>query len=183
MCYVSKWKRDFLNTFEPFFCALGVLVVTWLTSNDDVINQSKRLTLHIASENDCKISRPSKNWVQGGYSSLGPDLYSTVSKKQKLIFLTPVFFVSFEVQSRTRPLICVWYSVHYWVSCAINKEDFFWDCICRRCRHTFASLWGACLRFSSLWRTNSRGDSCVLDVHHSSVCWGLLFCLRKAFIF
>ena len=39
-------------------------------------------------------------------------------------------------------------------------------------------LWGACLRFASLWRTNSRGDSCVLkrllrcfSVHLSKVCW------------
>ena len=48
------------------------------------------------------------------------------------------------------------------------------------CRHTFASLWGACLRFASLWPANSRGDSCVLDVHLSNVCRGLLFCLRIA---
>ena len=51
-----------------------------------------------------------------------------------------------------------------------------------RCRHTFASLWGACLRFVSLWLANSRGDSCVFGVHLSKVCWGLIFCLRKAFI-
>ena len=50
-------------------------------------------------------------------------------------------------------------------------------------RHTFASLWGACLRFASFWRPNSCGDSCVLGVHLSKVCWGLIFCLRKAFIF
>ena len=42
-----------------------------------------------------------------------------------------------------------------------------------RRRHTFASL----------WRANSRGDSCVLGVHLSKVCRGLIFCLRKAFIF
>ena len=48
------------------------------------------------------------------------------------------------------------------------------------CRHTFASLWGACLRFASLWPANSRGDSCVLGVHLSNVCRGLLFCLRIA---
>ena len=51
-----------------------------------------------------------------------------------------------------------------------------------RCRHTFAPLWGACLRLVSLWLANSRGDSCVLGVHLSKVCWGLIFCLRKAFI-
>ena len=67
-----------------------------------------------------------------------------------------------------------------WVSCAIKKRGFL---RLHLCRHTFASLWGACLRFASLWRANSRGDSCVLGVHLSNVCWGLLFCLRKAFIF
>ena len=46
-------------------------------------------------------------------------------QNQKLIFFTPVFFVAFEVRSRTQHLICVGYSLHYWVSCAINKEDFF----------------------------------------------------------
>ena len=70
--------------------------------------------------------------------------------------------------------------MHYWVSCVINKEGFLRFHLCR---HTFASLWGACLRFASLWRANSRGDSCVLGVHLSNVCWGLLFCLLKAYIF
>ena len=27
--------------------------------------------------------------------------------------------------TRTQPLICVGCSVHYWVSCVINKEGFF----------------------------------------------------------
>ena len=53
-----------------------------------------------------------------------------------------------------------------------------------------------CLRFASLWRTNSHGDSCVLGVHLSNVCLaGLhsvfverlsfksLLNLRKAYIF
>ena len=35
---------------------------------------------------------------------------------------------------RTQPLICVGCSVHYWVSCAINKGGFF------RRQHAFASL-------------------------------------------
>ena len=43
------------------------------------------------------------------------------------------------------------------------------------CRHTFASVRGDCLRFASLWRANSRGDSCVLGVHLLNVCWGVLF--------
>ena len=78
------------------------------------------------------------------------------------------------------PLISVGCSVHYWVSCAISKGGFL---RLHFCPHTFASLWGACLRFASLWRANSRGDSCVLGVHLSNVCWGLLFCLLTAFIF
>ena len=82
--------------------------------------------------------------------------------------------------TRTQSLISVGCSVHYWVSCTIYKRGFL---RLHLCRHTFASLWGACLRFASLWRANSRGDSCVLSVHLSNVCWGLLFCLRKAFIF
>ena len=83
----------------------------------------------------------------------------------------------------TQPVICVGCSVHYWVSCAISKGGFFEIAFARRRRHTFASLWGVCLRFASLWRANSRGDSCVLGVHLSDVCWGLLFYLRKSFIF
>ena len=86
--------------------------------------------------------------------------------------------------TRTQPLICVGCSVHYWVSCAINKGGFFRDCIRRRRRrHKFSALWGACVRFASLWRANSRGVSSVLGVHLSNVCWRLLFCLRKSFIF
>ena len=81
--------------------------------------------------------------------------------------------------TRTQLLICVGCSVPYWVSI----REVFQDCILRRRRHTFASLWGACLRFASLWRANSHGDSCVLGIHLSNVCWGLLFCLRKSFIF
>ena len=72
---------------------------------------------------------------------------------------------------RTQPLISVGCSVHYWVSCAINKGGCF-----KMCRHTLASLWLACLRFASHWRANSRGDSCFLGVHLSNVFWGLLFC-------
>ena len=93
---------------------------------------------------------------------------------------------------RTQPLICVGCSVHYWVSCAINKGVFLRLHFRRRRQHAFASLfvdthlppfWGAYLSFTSVWRANSCGDSCVLDVHLSKVCWGLIFCLRKAFIF
>ena len=95
--------------------------------------------------------------------------------------------------TRTQPLISVGCSVHYWVSCAINNRGFL---RLHLCRNTFASLWGACLHFALLWRTNSHGDSCVLGVHLSNVCWaGLhslfvkrlsfksLLNLRKAYIF
>ena len=40
--------------------------------------------------------------------------------------------------TRTQPLICVGCSVHYWVSCAINKGGFLRLHFGRR--HTFASL-------------------------------------------
>ena len=36
-----------------------------------------------------------------------------------------------------------------------------------------------CSRLASFWRANSRGDSCVLSVHLSNVCWGLLFVFVK----
>ena len=88
--------------------------------------------------------------------------------------------------TRTQPLISLGCSV-----LLIGENLRF-----RLCRHTFASLWGSCLRFASLWRTNSHGDSCVLGVHLSNVCWaGLhsvfvkrlsfksLLNLRKAYIF
>ena len=85
--------------------------------------------------------------------------------------------------TRTQPLLCVGCYLHYWVSRTINKGGFFPRLHRRLRRHIFVSLWGACLRFASLWRANSRGDSCVLGVHLSNVRWGLLFCLRKSFIF
>ena len=51
------------------------------------------------------------------------------------------------------------------------------------CWRTFALLWGTCLRSASLWCANPRGDSCFLRVYLSNVCWGLIFCFRKIFIF
>ena len=95
------------------------------------------------------------------------------SKKKKnvaLAFTSSCYCVR---GTRTQPLISVGCSV-----LLISENLRF-----RLCPHTFASLWGSCLRFASLWRTNSHGDSCVLGVHLSNFCWGLLFCLRKAFTF
>ena len=61
-----------------------------------------------------------------------------------------------------QPLISVGCFVHYWVSCAINKQGFL---RLYSYQHTFASLWGACLHFASHWCINSCGDSCVLGIH------------------
>ena len=72
--------------------------------------------------------------------------------------------------TRTQPLVCVGYSVQ------IIREAFS---RLHLCGHTFASLWGGCSRFALFWRANSRGDSCVLGVHLSNVCWGLLFVFVK----
>ena len=64
----------------------------------------------------------------------------------------------------------------YWVSCAIFIREVFSRLHVRCRRHTFASLWGACLPFASLWRAYSCGDSCVLGVHLRS---DMLSKLRK----
>ena len=83
--------------------------------------------------------------------------------------------IAFEVRERNPWFVLGVMSIF---GCPVQlKGRFFRDCIRRRRRHTFASLWGACLRFASLWRANSLGDSCVLGLHLSNVCWG------KSFIF
>ena len=61
-----------------------------------------------------------------------------------------------------------------------------------RRRHTFASLWGACLRFASLWRANSCGESSAFIFQRFAEVWILsswsvhllksLLNLRKAYI-
>ena len=84
--------------------------------------------------------------------------------------------------TRMQPLSCVECSVHYWVSCAINKGGFFEIAF-----SAFSSSAHICLALRRLlkfclWRANSCGDFCFLGVHLSKVCWGLIFCLRKAFI-
>ena len=96
-----------------------------------------------------------------------------MNRTSKSLLIDLVNIYSCVRRSRTQPLICVGCFVHYWVPCAINKEGFFEIAFVRRRRHTFASLWSACLRFASLWRANSCGDSCVLDVHLWNVCWKL----------
>ena len=69
--------------------------------------------------------------------------------------------------TRTQPLICV-------VREVFSRLHF------RRRRRTFASLSGAWLRFASLWRTNARGDLCVVGVHYSSVWWGVIIFHRSS---
>ena len=82
--------------------------------------------------------------------------------------------------TRTQPLICVGRSVHYWVPCTINKEGF--------CEIAFVVVVDTHLPcFKALAYVLPHFDQ--LPVTHvlirasSSVCWGLLFCLCKAFIF
>ena len=97
--------------------------------------------------------------------------YFSMERYRGLKYLEVYFCVR---GTRTQPLISVGCSVQ------LIREGFL---RLHLCQHTFASLWGACLRFASLWRANSRGDSCVLGVHLSNVYWRLLFCLCKAYIF
>ena len=57
--------------------------------------------------------------------------------------------------TRTQPLISV--ELLCIIGCPLQLiSEVFWDYICV---DTFASLWGACLRFASLWRANLHGDS------------------------
>ena len=80
--------------------------------------------------------------------------------------------------TRTQPLICVGCSVHYWVPCAINKEVFF--------EIAFVVVVDTHLpRFEALAYVLPHFDELTHMVIRasSSVCSGLLFCLRKAFIF
>ena len=89
--------------------------------------------------------------------------------------------------TRTQPRISVGCSLHYWVSCAINNRGVL---RLHLCRHTFASLWGACLRFALLWRT-SRVSSVFIFYMFAEVCYSVfvkhssyksLLNLRKAYI-
>ena len=79
---------------------------------------------------------------------------------------------------RTQPLICVGFSVHYWVPCATNNGGFF--------EIAFVVVLDTHLpRFEALAYVLPHFDELthVVIRASSSVCWGLLFCLRKAFIF
>ena len=102
-----------------------------------------------------------------------------------------VFFLSLKVRPAMRfspfafglpylliELICVGCYVHYWVSCAIYKGGFLRLHVRRRRRHTFASLWGACLRFASLWRVTHVGILVSSAFIFKKVCW----IFREAYI-
>ena len=80
--------------------------------------------------------------------------------------------------TRTQPLICVGRSVHYWVPYAINKGGFF--------KIAFVIIFDTHLpRFEALSYVLPHFDELthVLIRVSSSVCWVLLFCFCKAFIF
>ena len=68
--------------------------------------------------------------------------------------------------TRTQPLICVGCSVHYWVSCAINKGGFFEIAFLSSSSSSSSALAYILPHFDAL----TRGDSCVLGVHLSKVC-------------
>ena len=82
--------------------------------------------------------------------------------------------------TRTQPPICVSCSVHYWVSLQLIREVFS---RLHLCRHTFASLWGDCLRLVSLWRANSCRDSYVLGCSSFKHMLRSAICLRKTYVF
>ena len=111
-----------------------------------------------------------------------------MSKQSLCIFNWKWFFfnrnltiiIAFEVRERNPYFVLGGLCI---IGCSVQLiREVFSRLHLRRRRHTFASLWGPCLRFASLWRANSLSDSCVLGVQLSNVCWGLLFCLRKSFM-
>ena len=74
---------------------------------------------------------------------------------------------------RTQPLICV--------GCFVQLVREVFSRL-----HSSSSSTHICLalrRLLTFCLTLTGGDSCVLGVHLSNVRWGLLFCLRKSFIF
>ena len=67
------------------------------------------------------------NWTSGTYS-IEISTWSCENRVSKhfVIFLNFPCLIACCVRStRTQPLICVGCSLHYWVSCAINKGGFF----------------------------------------------------------
>ena len=94
--------------------------------------------------------------------------FLSIIHKLLLLLIIAIIIIAFEVRERNPQFLwgvqCI-----IWVSCAINKRGFS---RLHLCRHTFALLWNDCLRFASLWCSNSHGDSCVLDS----------ICLLKAYI-
>ena len=80
--------------------------------------------------------------------------------------------------TRTQPVICVGCSVHYWLPCAINNGGSFeiaFVVVVDTHLPRFEALAYVLPHFDELTHLVMRASS--------SVCRGLLFCLRKAFIF
>ena len=92
---------------------------------------------------------------------------------QSTIYLCRI--VAFEVRERN-PYFVLGVLCIIWGPVQLIREVFS---TLHLCRDRFASPWGDCLCFASLWRANSYGDSCVLGVYLSNLCWGLLFVFVK----
>ena len=94
---------------------------------------------------------------------------------------TNLFWVSCAINcargTRTQPLICVEWSVHYWVPFAIDKGGFL--------KIAFVVVVDTPWGFEALADVLPHFDELthVVIRASSSVCRGLLFCLGKAFIF
>ena len=80
--------------------------------------------------------------VRSGSRCLAARLVSLFFLQQQTVIHNSHTSLSFWLRSRTQPLNCVGCSVHYWVSCAIIKGDFF-EIVEIPSQDTFASLWGA----------------------------------------
>ena len=67
------------------------------------------------------------------------------------------------------------------IDCPVQLiREVFWDCVCV---DTHLPRFEVLAYVLPPFDANSRGDSCVLGVHLWNVYLGLLFCLRKAYIF
>ena len=80
------------------------------------------------------------------------------------ILITKLKLIAFEVRERNPYFVLGVLWIIGWP--VLLTREMFLRTHFRR-RHTFASLCGSCLRFASLWRGNSRGDSCGHGVHLS----------------
>ena len=87
--------------------------------------------------------------------------------------------------TRTQPLICVGCSVHYWVSCAINKGGFFdiaFVVVVDTHLPRFEALAYVLPHFDALSHVVIRVSSAFIFQTFAEVCYSYI-CLLKAFIF